>query len=138
MLPLERSTNFWGRFLECVAVLLPLGELLLKAIMVDDPDSIRNMIFYMIRPLLAFGVILLTVRLSLARCGAGVIYCGIWAYLTREFCFDFTQIIQSFLGPDVGIGEFIVVAMCHGLVFSGTFFSSPGTCPLTGTMIPRN
>lgn len=64
-------------------------------------------------------MILLTVRVCLARCGPEALYCGIWAYLTREFCFEFTQIIQSFLGPDADIGEVIVVSLCHVLVFTG-------------------
>lgn len=136
MLPLERPENFWTRFLGCVAVLLPIGGSLLVTIMSDYTNAIPYDVFWVLRPLLALGVMLLTIRISLGPQGAEVIYCGIWAYLTREFCFDFSQIIVSFLTPRAGInGDSAILInlinlMCYSLVFLGAFLLIARNLPI--------
>lgn len=125
MLPLERPTNFWIRFLGSAAVgLLTGGPLILLAMGTAKGAMLWNA-FWGLRPVLALGVILLTIRVSLGPRGAEVVYCGIWAYLTREFCYDFSQIISSFLVP---VGNAYSKSMvfinlgCYGLVLLGAFF----------------
>lgn len=129
MLPLERPANFWGRFAGCTTLCLLAGRLLIFVMTGSPTNSVQWNIFWAVRPLLALGACLLTVRASLGPQGTEeIVYCAVWAYLTREFCFDFSQIISSFLAPGGGAHDrrtLFISLLCHSGAFGRILFDRP-------------
>lgn len=126
MLPLERRGGFWRRLLQILAAYIA-AYLLFAATQWSSPSTF----FWMLRPLLSLVFSAVFVQYCLRGAWWESLYCAIWAYLTKELCYDFTVLVMNVLFPEaVGLSTQsahwrsafdLAVLISHAVAFSAVY-----------------
>lgn len=124
-LPLERRKDFWPRFLVCAALLYGAGLAFFCALDFLNMGWLSNF-YWLIRPLMSLGVAVLMVKVCMGSLWPEAVGCGIWSYLAREYCYDFTQIMLKFLTAnrtfDWKLAFTAITILGHGVVYIGLYW----------------
>ena len=127
-LPMKRPSllSFWPRFLAAAlvfaAITVPFSLYLLSLPM----EAPFQRAFWIVRPLLAYGLIALVLWISLSLSGPELFYLAIWVYLTRELAYHFSLVTGRYLAPGSWLFDPVFVQLtliCHLLVYAGVYFS---------------
>lgn len=141
MIPLERPSYFWIRFLACT--LICTGAAAVFFLWLVDAESIPlvRSLYWCADPLLGFGIIAAIVRVSSGLSWKKTVYCSIWSYLTKTFGYDFSHIATSLItqGGMIRNEVFIpAVVLCHGLAYLGAYFFIARNLPSGGRLACSN
>lgn len=135
MLPLQRMSGFWKRYLASIVISVIIAvpfSLYVLSFPIDTP--IWNS-YWILRPLLAFALTLLIIKLSIKLPWGEAIYYSIWTYLTRELGYHFSIVVSRYLVPNgwlFDMSYFMITLVCHVLIYLVIYLSIARNLPLEG------
>ena len=125
-LPQENQKGCWKNYLMAFAVAAMLAVPVSLFVLSVPHGMPVQKAYWIIRPVLAFGLIALIVKISVRQSWGQTVYCGIWAYLTRELAYHFSMVVARYLLPDMWLFDtpyLIAAVVCHILIYSAVYFS---------------
>ena len=137
ILPQEKPRGFGKRLLLAVLAGAALAVPVSLFVLSYPNGSLVQDAFWIVRPLLAFGLIVVIVKISGAQPWGVTVYCAIWAYLTRELAYHFSMVVSRYLLPGVWLFDppiVVVSVICHIVIYAAIYFFIARRLPWEGAL----
>ncbi len=137
LIPLTRIAWFWLRYAASVVAAILITVPVSMFVLSHPINTPVQDTYWILRPVLAMGLILLMVRICLRASWSGLIYISIWIYLLRELCYHFSLVASSYLVKNSWLFDdstFGITLAIHLLVYISSYFLIVRNLFLDGTL----